>query len=48
MLKQYPHFLKVVEELKTRNLITDADIENANNNTPFSNREPQNNDPGNP
>ena len=35
---QYPYFLEVVNELKQLNLITDADIENANNNTPFSNR----------
>jgi len=47
--KEMPHFQKVVAELKKRNLITDADIENANNNaTPFLNRQPKEGDTGNP
>ena len=46
--KEMLHFRKVVDELKKRNLITDADIERANNSTPFSNREPQAANPGNP
>lgn len=46
--KEMPHFKKVVAELKERNLITDADIENANNNTPFSSRKRQGDNPGNP
>jgi ankyrin repeat protein len=46
--KQLPYFHKVVAELKKRNLITDVDIENANNSIPFSNRQPQQDGAGNP
>ena len=45
--KQLPHFQKVIAELKKRNLITDADIENANKRIPFSTREPQGDNPDN-
>jgi uncharacterized protein len=38
--KEYPHFLKVVAELKKRRLITDEDITNADNKKPFSAPEP--------
>jgi uncharacterized protein len=38
--REFPHFVKVVTELKKRRLITDEDIKNADNKQPFSDPEP--------
>ena len=38
--KEYPHFLRVVAELKKRQLITDEDIKQADNKKPFSDPQP--------
>jgi ankyrin repeat protein len=38
--KEYPHFLRVVAELKKRGLITDEDITQADNKKPFSDPQP--------
>lgn len=45
--REFPYFRKVVAELKKRDLITDADIEKADNSTPFSERRPQQGNAGN-